>query len=294
MKMIHESKQLLRDAQLTMLQIARNDYSEQRTISPHVHEHFHQLVIVHKGSGEMQFNDSLYPVAGRYYYLIPPNSRHAFYFKEESVAVDYKFKLNDEGLVHAIAESPSYGTCTNDDLVDLKQWFQLTMEFSKCPDPLTLYRIDSGFKGTLLSLLQKSRGQRAEIQDASRMKDGAYSDFPIAAYINEHLSEKLSLLDIANHFGFHPHYIIKICNDHIGMSPMQYLQEKRLEKAMEYLEETKWTVTEISEKLGWTTSYFSRLFHQKKGISPSQFRKSAVYPISTDIWEEADHAAAGQ
>ncbi|WP_282935268.1 AraC family transcriptional regulator [Paenibacillus sp. RC67] len=292
--MTTESKQLLRDAQLKMLQIARNDYSEQQRISLHVHEHYHQLVVVHKGSGDMQLNDQYYPVEGRFFYLIPPQSKHAFYFKEESTAVDYKFKLYDEGLAHAITDYPTYGSCSSDDLADLKQWFQLSMEYSKMPEPLALYRIDSGFKGTLLSLLQKSRLRTVQENDTSRSKVGTYSDFPIAAYINEHLSDKLSLIKIANHFGFHPHYIIKICNDHIGMSPMQYLQEKRLEKAMEYLEDTDWTVTEISEKLGWTTSYFSRLFHQKKGISPSQFRKKAVYSLRSDVWLEADHAAAGQ
>lgn len=290
--MTMESKPLLRDAQLTMLQIARNDYSEQHSISPHVHEHYHQLVVVHKGSGDMQLNDHHYPVSGRYFYLIPPQSRHAFHFNVESTAVDYKFKLYDEGLARAMEAYPTYGPCSNEDLADLKQWFQLSMEYSRMPDPLALYRIDSGFKGTLLSLLQKSCLRTA--QKTPRSKVGAYSDFPIAAFINEHLSDKLSLMDIANHFGFHPHYIIKICNDHIGMSPMQYLQEKRLEKAMEFLEDTDWTVTEISEKLGWTTSYFSRLFHQKKGISPSQFRKKAVYSLRSDVWLEVDHAAAAQ
>ncbi|MNI47491.1 HTH-type transcriptional regulator YesS [compost metagenome] len=105
----------------------------------------------------------------------------------------------------------------------------------------------------------------------------------MAAYIHEHITEKLSLVDIAKHFGFHPHYLIKIFSDKTGMSPIQYLQEVRLEKAKEYLEYTELTIMEISGKLGWSHSYFSRLFHQREGTSPTHYRKHAAMGIGKDI-----------
>ncbi|ULL15870.1 AraC family transcriptional regulator [Paenibacillus sp. H1-7] len=293
--MTMEKKRLLRDAQLTMLKVARNDYQEQEAIPTHQTGDYHQLIVVHRGSGKLIVNDRHYPVISKYFYLLPPHSRHTLDFTDAAIMMTFKFKLCDEGLEHALQSYPAHGCCGSDDWADLKQWFQLSVEYSKTPEPLTLYRIDSGFKGTLLSLLQGSRMEFEQPKDTQRARTGAHSNFPIAAYISNHLSERLSLVDIASHFGFHPHYIIKICNDHIGMSPMQYLQELRLEKAMEYLQDTDLTVSEISEKLGWTTSYFSRLFHQKKGMSPSQFRKDASYRMmATDISLSNEHAAAGQ
>jgi len=290
-----EKKRLLRDSQLTMMKVARNDYPAQEIVPPYHSGDYHQLILVHRGSGELMVNDRRYQIAGKYFYVIPPQARNAYQFNELSTIINFKFKLCDEALEQALLSYPMHGRCGNDDWADLKQWFQLSVEYSKTPEALTLYRIDSGFKGTLLSLLQKSRMESGGPKEHLQTKSGMYSDFPIAAFINKHLSERLSLVDIASHFGFHPHYIIKICNDNIGMSPMQYLQELRLQKAMEYLQDTDLTVSEISEKLGWTTSYFSRLFHQKKGTSPSQFRKEAAYRTkTTDIWLGNDHAVAAQ
>ncbi|UQZ81494.1 HTH-type transcriptional regulator YesS [Paenibacillus konkukensis] len=287
-----EAKRSLRDAQLNMLQVARNDYLPGEAISLHAHE-YHQLVVLRKGGGEMLCGERRCPLRGKHFYLIPPQAKHAFYFQEQSVAIDYKFRLYDEELAQAIRTHPSNGPCGGDDMADLLMWFQLSLEYAQKPERLALYRIDSGFKGTLLSLLQKSLRGAGQEGGRLRRTAGLYADFPIAAYMNEHLADKLSLVDIANHFGFHPHYIIKVCNDRIGKSPMQYLQEIRLEKAMEYLEETNWTVTEISERLGWTTSYFSRLFHRKTGTPPSQYRKKTLHPAKTDIWPGSE-SAAGQ
>lgn len=61
----------------------------------------------------------------------------------------------------------------------------------------------------------------------------------------------------------------------IGMSPSQYLQEFRLQKAREYLEEHRYkTIKQVGYSVGFKDkNYFSRLFKKRFGKNPSEFLK---------------------
>jgi AraC-like DNA-binding protein len=58
-----------------------------------------------------------------------------------------------------------------------------------------------------------------------------------------------------------------------GLSPLQYHLLLKIEKAKELLINTELKAKEIAYKLGFDSDYyFCRLFKQKTGISPAQFR----------------------
>jgi AraC family transcriptional regulator, arabinose operon regulatory protein len=59
----------------------------------------------------------------------------------------------------------------------------------------------------------------------------------------------------------------------VGCSPKEYVLRLRLRQAKELLAFTQQSVAEIARSIGFVDSfYFSRLFHEKEGISPSLFR----------------------
>ncbi len=60
-----------------------------------------------------------------------------------------------------------------------------------------------------------------------------------------------------------------------GLSPLQYITAKRLEKAKEMLLTTDLSVQEISSAIGYdNVNHFIQLFKKKTGITPGRFRKS--------------------
>jgi AraC-like DNA-binding protein len=62
-----------------------------------------------------------------------------------------------------------------------------------------------------------------------------------------------------------------------GLGPHQYLLELRLVRARSLLVETELSVREIAMKVGFEDEfYFSRLFHQKLNLTPSQWRNRSV------------------
>lgn len=60
----------------------------------------------------------------------------------------------------------------------------------------------------------------------------------------------------------------------LGMTPVQYLQALRLERARELLESTRESIDRITQRVGYEdVSSFRRLFKQFTGISPAEYRR---------------------
>ena len=59
-----------------------------------------------------------------------------------------------------------------------------------------------------------------------------------------------------------------------GKNYTELLQKKRLSQAVFLLEHTKLSVADIGERVGYENlSYFHRIFKERFGISPKQYRK---------------------
>lgn len=58
-----------------------------------------------------------------------------------------------------------------------------------------------------------------------------------------------------------------------GMGANDYINRRRIDKAIILLTQSDMSITEISEQVGFTYQrYFSTLFKEMKGMTPSQFR----------------------
>lgn len=77
----------------------------------------------------------------------------------------------------------------------------------------------------------------------------------------------------------------------IGMSPIQYLRNLRLEKARELLDESFMHVKEIGFAVGVSDqSHFVRNFKAKYGATPAEYRKHHSAKIEA---EDSDGGASG-
>ena len=95
----------------------------------------------------------------------------------------------------------------------------------------------------------------------------------VAAYIQEHYQEKMTIEALAAAFHFHPNYIVRCMKTHYGRSPSDYLLHFRLERAKRLLVTTEWSIERIAEEVGFRyTPYFSACFKQAAGTTPLRFR----------------------
>lgn len=92
--------------------------------------------------------------------------------------------------------------------------------------------------------------------------------------IREHLNQKIDFQKVAGTMNIGYSNFRKIFRKYMGISPGHYLLNLRLVKAKELLLHTDMSMKEIAWETGFfSESYFSRIFKEKMGQSPSSLRK---------------------
>lgn len=95
----------------------------------------------------------------------------------------------------------------------------------------------------------------------------------VKAYIQDHLSEKLALADVAAVFNFSPGYLSQLFSRY-GNGFVEYITEARVTAAKEMLEKGDKKIYEIAEELGFESSfYFSKVFKKATGLSPREYQQ---------------------
>ena len=94
------------------------------------------------------------------------------------------------------------------------------------------------------------------------------------AYIDEHLTEKsLNIAEIAAHIHLSESYFRHSFKDMHKMSPVQYIQMRRIVLAKEQIRYTEKKFSVIAEELGFSSLYyFSYAFKKETGYTPSEYR----------------------
>ncbi|MBD2845520.1 response regulator [Paenibacillus sp. IB182496] len=95
----------------------------------------------------------------------------------------------------------------------------------------------------------------------------------VRAYIDLHAHEPLTLVQVAERFYVHPHYLSQLFHKKTGQPFLQYLTAVRMEHAKRLLLTTELKVYEISRRVGYEDAkYFSRLFERQVGAKPSVYK----------------------
>lgn len=112
-------------------------------------------------------------------------------------------------------------------------------------------------------------------RDGNIIENPAVSIKEIEDYIRKHYIEDITVEQLAKKFHFHRSYLTKVFKKNIGESPINYLTQVRLEKAIELMKEREdLDIQSISDMVGYKDShYFSRVFKNKLGKSPREYRK---------------------
>ena len=250
----------------------------------HTHDTSYEILQVLDGTGTIMINDKLYPISKNAVFLIGKLDVHSaapdtiLYTRNIiNLSSDYMeqilaFMHQDPSLLTRKTRSvskdqPLFPGCiiTNDhyaSLIDLE--FETINDLDTCDDlyqlkllshitALFLYLLDG--KNTQAPLLNNS------ISEAVR-------------YIDTHLSDKISVDDIAKHVHLSKYYFCHLFKQHTHMSPVTYITERRLSTAKKLMLYSDLTLSEIAIYSGFHSfSNFSNVFKKSEGICPRDFLK---------------------
>lgn len=93
-------------------------------------------------------------------------------------------------------------------------------------------------------------------------------------YIQEHFDGELCLRSVAQSASVSESECLRRFRCAIGLSPMQYVLQYRIQKAAGLLSSTTFSVAEVGARCGFLeTSYFIKAFRMQKGCTPGGYRR---------------------
>ena len=99
----------------------------------------------------------------------------------------------------------------------------------------------------------------------------------IKIYVGLNLNTDLALNKFAEYYGINGSYISHLFKKKVGVSLNKYICEVRLNQAKHYLINTNMKILDICELVGYNNpEHFSRMFKERYGKSPNQYREEAI------------------
>ncbi len=95
----------------------------------------------------------------------------------------------------------------------------------------------------------------------------------LVAYIQSHLSQDLSLIELAALAHMSPHYFSSLFRESTGLSPHQYIVQCRIEAAKQLLAGRNLTIVEVCHQVGFQSqSHFTNVFRKHTNVTPKIYR----------------------
>lgn len=264
--------------------IAYRNSSTSSPVKPHIHNAM-ELYFTLTDLPDVLLDDTVSSVEKGTLILIPPYCVHQLFHQELTVYERYILSVNLDWLSNVFASHSelmrSISTSTQPRILPLTEQNQIEL------------------RDKLESFLQNSKHMMvntyAEFFCLLDYIDTLVSDFNLSnqqvqltitqsqetvnrviTYINEHLTEPLSLQEIADHFFMNKDYLARLFKKHIHSTIGHYIDMQRVNMAQQLLSKG-YTVSQVQEKMGFSSyAYFHRFFTKMTGVSPSVYRKSKV------------------
>jgi AraC family transcriptional regulator len=105
----------------------------------------------------------------------------------------------------------------------------------------------------------------------------AWQQRVVTAYIDEHLTDQISLATLAQLARLSPYHFCRAFKRSFGVPPHKYHTSRRIERAKVLLEKRPLSVTDVGLTLGFSeTSSFTAAFRKATGLTPSGYHRSLV------------------
>lgn len=93
-------------------------------------------------------------------------------------------------------------------------------------------------------------------------------------YILDHISNNLSVREVADHVHLSPEYFTKLFKKETGQNIKNYIMQQKVDAAKDLLDHSEIPVSLVALELGYTNfSHFTQMFKKFENMTPSEYRK---------------------
>jgi transcriptional regulator GlxA family with amidase domain len=123
-------------------------------------------------------------------------------------------------------------------------------------------------------VMDGNRSSQAPYIASAMIQDAGHAVIDRARrWLNKRLDQGWTITELAAHCNTSPRTLLRRFQDAIGMSPVQYSQQLRVERAKALLESTRLSLEEITGRCGYTdVATFSKTFKRWTKCTPREYR----------------------
>jgi AraC-like DNA-binding protein len=229
-----------------------------------------QLIYIVDGEGQVEFVDQPFsPIKAGQMLIVSPGQWHRYRPDPKTGWTEYWLGIKGTHLDHLRQGQQLPTQCELLDVGHREDLIQLhgLIETQLLTRPTMVQQVASA--AALLFLSQalayhKSQGSQSE---------NTLMQKALTLMVRQ-ADENLDLQDLAEKLGMNYDFFRHHFKVHTGLSPRQYHLQLKIQRAQELLNQSQLSIQDISEQLNFESAfYFSRLFKQKVGFSPLQWRK---------------------
>lgn len=256
-----QTKQLPFYVELTGITYPDPDYGIDRENSD-----IYVLEYVMEGSGVVEIDgQAFYPAKGDVY-LLPAGSRHHYYASKENPFQKIWMNVNGtlcKNLLNAYSLSGKY-------YFENTACYGLFAQFLALCESETDAFISDLFDKCSVIFMQIIQQLAKQCSLTPRNNSLALS---AKTFCDRNLYQKITLEDVAGHIGLSVSHLNRLFKKEFGVTVYAYLLNARLGIAKSLLKGTALPISEIAHMLKFADEhYFSNIFKEKTGSSPSRFR----------------------
>lgn len=231
-------------------------------------QNFIKMYLITQGKGIIRYpNKDIILEPGKLY-LVPPFTAADYSITKQPLDQYFiHFYAKFDNNINIFSLMDFYDFIPVENLELITYLFERINEIYSAPTDFLMVEADSILR-YLLSLLRKETTENIENM-IKRIKHFE----PVLDYLEKNYSKKTSLNEMAAMVHLQPTYFSAAFKKVFGLSPVEFVISKKLEKAQDMLFFKNLSIKEIAFKVGFNDEfYFSRIFKKYLGISPAKYR----------------------
>ncbi|MBE6811024.1 MAG: AraC family transcriptional regulator [Ruminococcaceae bacterium] len=235
---------------------------------------YNKFYYVTEGEAYINIEGKEYVARPGQLFLLPCNSKQTYYHTEAKHLVKYwihcSFNCGEKDLLEML-QLPHYIEVTSPEYVE-KLFEKLLEGLNDTSVTGKLYQ-----KSCLLELLAYYFDHVEEIRKDYFRDERIMS---VLKYIDQNYQRRLTIQELSDVVHLHPNYFINLFHDVVDMTPMEYVNNVRINRAKELMQKAvhKIPINEVASQIGFTdVHYFSRLFKKKTGYTPTEYMDTLFY-----------------